>query len=60
MKDLIMYFMCNYGYDEFMKKSEEELVKELCENVSRGYDEDELERILKDVERFVEKVRNYG
>lgn len=59
MKELIRYFMCEYGYDEFMKRNEDELIKELCENVSRGYDGDELERILKDVERFIEKVRNY-
>lgn len=59
MKELISYFMGNYEYDEFMKREEEELIKELCENVSRGYDEDELEKVLKDVERFVEKVRNY-
>ena len=59
MKELISYFMCNYGYDEFMMREEEELIKELVDNVSRGYDEDELERILKEVERFIEKVRNY-
>lgn len=59
MKELSSYFMCNYGYDEFMRMDEEELIKELVDNVSRGYDEDELERILKDVERFIEKVRNF-
>ncbi len=60
MKDFVWYFVCSYGLEDFMKREEDELIKELCENVSRGYDEDELERMLKDVERFIEKVRNYG
>ena len=56
MKDFILYFMCNFEYEEFMGMNIEEIVGNFIENLDReGINSEEISDILSDfMERSLE------